>query len=74
MNYDLIIRPDAESDVADARSWYEEQRAGLGDDFVLCVEEALERIRRAPEVNAVSYKRIRRALVHRFPYVIYYRA
>lgn len=73
MSYSLIIRPDAEADLADARSWYEEQRDGLGDDFLLCVEETLGRIRRMPELYSVGYRGIRRALIRRFPYVVYYR-
>ena len=30
----LIIRPPAESDVADAVSWYEDQRTGLGNELL----------------------------------------
>jgi hypothetical protein len=30
----LIIRPDAEADIAAAYDWYEEQREGLGKEFL----------------------------------------
>ena len=73
MSHSLIVRPAAESDLVDARRWYEEQREGLGDDLLLCVEETLDRIRRMPELNAPGYRGIRRALIRRFPYVVYYR-
>ena len=46
MSYTFTIRPEAEADLAEAKRWYEERRQGLGADFVLCVDEALERIRR----------------------------
>ena len=42
----MIIRPEAETDLVNARDWYEQQREGLGAAFLLCVEEVLERIGR----------------------------
>ena len=69
----MIIRPEAEADLANARSWYERQRVGLGAEFLLCVEEVLERIDRTPEMYRVVYHDIRRALTRRFPYAVYYR-
>jgi plasmid stabilization system protein ParE len=69
----MIIRPEAETDLANARDWYERQRTGLGAAFLLCVEEVLERIARTPEMYRVGYHDIRRALTRRFPYAVYYR-
>jgi len=48
MSLPLNITPEAELDLAEARSWYERQSRGLGEDFLLCVEEALDRIRLLP--------------------------
>ena len=47
MNVPLIITPAAEADLAEAKAWYERQQGGLGEDFLQCVEEALDRIRHA---------------------------
>jgi plasmid stabilization system protein ParE len=69
----MIIRPEAEADLANARDWYEQQRVGLGAEFLLCVEEVLERIDRTPEIYMVVYHDVRRALTRRFPYAVYYR-
>ena len=69
----MIIRPEAEADLANAQSWYEQQRAGLGAAFLLCVEEVLERIDRTPEIYRAVYHDVRRALTRRFPYAVYYR-
>jgi plasmid stabilization system protein ParE len=69
----MIIRPEAEADLLTARAWYERQRVGLGAEFLLCVEEVIERIDRTPEMYAVVHRDIRRALTRRFPYAIYYR-
>ena len=69
----MIIRPEAEADLVNARDWYERQREGLGAAFLLCVEEVLERIGRTPEIYTAVYHDIRRALTRRFPYAMYYR-
>jgi plasmid stabilization system protein ParE len=69
----MIIRPEAEVDLTNARDWYERQRAGLGAAFLLCVEEVLERISRTPEMYRVVHQDIWRALTRRFPYAVYYR-
>ena len=63
----MIIRPEAEADLLNARAWYERQRAGLGAEFLLCVEEEIERIGRTPEMYAVIYRDVRRALTRRLP-------
>jgi plasmid stabilization system protein ParE len=72
MSRPLIIRPAAEDDLAEARAWYDNQREGLGDELLECVEEALDRIRRMPEAPAVLFEGVRRVLVRRFPYGVFY--
>lgn len=69
----MIIRPEAEADLVNARDWYERQRKGLGAAFLLCVEEVFERVDRMPEMYAAVYHDVRRALTRRFPYAVYYR-
>jgi toxin ParE1/3/4 len=73
MSLPLIINPLAENDLAEARAWYEAKQDGLGDEFLLCIEEALELIERMPRVPAKVFQDVRRALVRRFPYGIFYR-
>jgi toxin ParE1/3/4 len=72
VKHSRLIRPDAERDIAEAYRWYEEQRIGLGADFLLCVEEGLAKIQRAPEAYPVVHKNVRRLLIKRFPYGIFY--
>ena len=69
----LVVRPEAQADLIEARDWYTRQRAELGDEFVDAAEELLEQIRAAPESYAQALKNVRRAKVRRFPYVVYYR-
>jgi len=74
MSLPVIIRPEAEADLAEARDWYAGRREGLVDAFELCVEEVLERIGRMPELPPELHRGVRRSLVRRFPYAVYYRA
>ena len=71
-NKPIVIQADAEADIKDAYQWYESQRKGLGESFLLCIEEALSRVTRAPQIYAIVYKDIRRSLIHRFPFGIFY--
>ncbi len=72
MKYEIIIRPEAESDLHDAFNWYEERVKGLGANFLLNVEAAIELILRTPEAFTPIYKNTRRALVRKFPFGIHY--
>lgn len=72
MARELIIRPDAESELAEAFGWYEDQVSGLGADYLNVVEAALLGIKRNPETYPVVHKSIRRCLIRRFPYSIFY--
>ena len=72
MTYTLRLRPEAEAEIEEAFRWYQERRSGLGSDFLLCLEETLEKIEHAPFVYPVVYRSIHRALIRRFPYGIFY--
>lgn len=72
MDHSLLIRPEAQADLDEAYHWYEQQREGLGSDFLLCVEEGLEKIRRSPESYPLVHKELRRMLIRRFPYGLFY--
>lgn len=68
----LIIRPEAERDLAEAYGWYESQVPGLGSDFFLRIDASLSSIRRTPEMHPVVHRNVRRALIRRFPFGIFY--
>lgn len=68
----LLVRPRAERDLQSSFEWYESQQQGLGGEFLVEVRERLEAIRSFPESSPVIYRDVRRAIVSRFPYVIFY--
>ncbi|MEO7297903.1 MAG: type II toxin-antitoxin system RelE/ParE family toxin [Verrucomicrobiota bacterium] len=74
MSHYLNVTADANRDLEQASSWYNEKQAGLGDRFVLAVREKFEVILRWPELpRAVGRKSIRKVRIPRSPYSIYYR-
>ncbi|HEV2691329.1 MAG TPA: type II toxin-antitoxin system RelE/ParE family toxin [Verrucomicrobiae bacterium] len=73
MNWNVTIRSQAKADIRRAYDWYEEQRAGLGDEFLVDQSEALLRLEADPERCPIYYRGFRRILAHRFPYKLFFR-
>ena len=67
------FRSEAASDVVLAREWYDGQRPGLGDDFVRSFERVIGLVSEHPEAFPEIAVGLRRALLGRFPYAVYYR-
>jgi len=65
--------PAAAADIKAAYEWYEEQRSGLGDEFLTAVERAAASVIEQPEAYPVVHRDTRRILLERFPYGLYYR-
>jgi toxin ParE1/3/4 len=70
MSRRLIVRTEAEAEMADAFDWYEDRVPGLGSEFLLCVDAVLSAIQRTSQQYPRIYKSARRALSRRFPYEI----
>lgn len=68
----LVLRPEAERDLAEAHVWYEKRVPGLGVEFLEAVERALETVQDNPLRYPVVHQSIRRALTRRFPYCIFF--
>ena len=69
----IIVRPEAEQEVQQAFDWYEEQSEGLGLEFLRAIEACLSGITRNPFAYTVAkVPNVRRALVRRFPYALFY--
>lgn len=72
MTRQLHVRDEAELDVIDAVAWYEEQRTGLGGEFLIELDLALQRVVKAPFQFPQIKNNVRRALLHKFPYSVYF--
>jgi len=68
----FILRPRAERDIQSVFDWYESQQPALGDEFKASLHERLGTIREFPESAPIIYRDVRRAVVSRFPYLIFF--
>ncbi len=59
-------------EIGEARVWYEAQSSGLGAEFVAALELQSRRLEQAPLLYAEAAPRVRRALLPRFPYGLFY--
>jgi plasmid stabilization system protein ParE len=73
MSLPVGLRPEARAEFDEAFDWYEQQRPGLGLDFAAQVQEVLDRISATPELYAQVFEDVRRAVVQRFPYAVFYK-
>jgi plasmid stabilization system protein ParE len=74
VSFEVILRPEAEDDIADAASWYENQRSGLGGEFVATILQAIDALADNPLLVSRRHRRrnIRWSRPDRFPYRIVY--
>jgi toxin ParE1/3/4 len=68
----IVLLSEAEKDILDAHDWYESKRTGVGANFELCAEAALDNILLNPESSPKRFRNTRVAIMHHFPYGIYY--
>ena len=72
MTFEVRIRPEAEQDMSEAASWYEQQQRGLGQEFLDETLAVFMRLGEIPLVCELMYRSARRALLRRFPFAVFY--
>jgi hypothetical protein len=68
----VVVHVDADTEVEEATVWYEARRAGLGLEFVAAADHVLVDIGEAPERFPTWAPPWRRAVLRRFPFVVFY--
>jgi hypothetical protein len=69
----VYFRARAATAYANQSQWYGFQRTGLGAEFELCVDASIQQIQRHNGIGTLITKSVRRVLVKRFPFGVYYR-
>ena len=70
---ELVVRPEALDDLRAVMRWYDDHRLGLSMEFMLRFEAAVDSIAVRPRSFPIRSRRVRRALLRRFPYAVYFR-
>jgi hypothetical protein len=69
----LVVRPQAAAELLEAQQWFDEQRTGLGLECGLEVDLIISEVLTRPESFPRVHGEMRRAIVHRFPYGVFFR-
>ena len=72
MAYQLTVSDRATLEIAEAYEWYQEQHPGLGFEFLEALDVQFQAIVQSPQLYAQIHRGIRRALLRRFPYGVFY--
>ena len=69
----LRVRAQARAEIAEAFEWYLARSQAASADFLAELDAAMNKIAEAPEHFPVVRGRLRRVLLHRFPYAVYFK-
>jgi toxin ParE1/3/4 len=74
MNREVIVRPEAEQDIREAHAWYDNISGVLSEQFVSAVDQAIATASENPLAFQVLHHSLRRVLLRRFPYALFFAA
>ena len=69
----ILVKPEAEADLAVAKKWYDTQSPSLGNQFLDEITTAFQQIQQWPALSPIVFRKVRMKLLSRFPYVVLYR-
>ena len=72
MTFPVVLQTDAETEIEEATIWYEQRRTGLGLEFVAALDRSMLDIGENPKRFPVWTPPWRRAILRRFPFVIFF--
>lgn len=73
MNLDLKISEQAALETHESYLWYQERQEGLGEKFLNALDELYVAINNRPESFPIYTDNFRRALLGKFPFLIFYK-
>jgi plasmid stabilization system protein ParE len=70
--FNVVFTQAARAELIDAQDWYENEASGLGRRFRATIDALIERMSANPRQFPIVFKNIRRALLRRFPYALFF--
>ncbi len=70
--YSVIFTQAARGELIEAQDWYEREATGLGRRFRQAIDALMDRMSDNPREFPIVFKNIRRALLQRFPYSLFF--
>ena len=72
LTYPVIFTQPARAELIHAQDWYEREASGLGRRFRQAIDALVERMSSSPRQFPIVYKNVRRGLLRRFPYSLFF--
>src|SRR5215510_4704479 len=72
MSRRTFVRPEGQINIREAAVWYEQRETGLGHRFVVEIRQSLKSIAKTPLRFPMIENGVRRLLLSRFPYAVYF--
>jgi len=72
LSYRVYVRRQAELDAVEAQTWYELRQSGIGRSFSDEFGHTLRQLERTPLSHQKIYGPIRRVVLRRFPYLLWF--
>ncbi|UNU73918.1 type II toxin-antitoxin system RelE/ParE family toxin [Moraxella nasovis] len=72
MAFNILIRSEAQNDIAQIAHWYKSQANNLDKRFLTALEHTLEKLSYMADSHAIIYQNTRKILLHKFPYAVHY--
>ena len=73
MSSPVRFRPEAQAEATETRVWYEQRQPGLGEAFTTELASIVGRIAENPQQFRRVRGDVRRGVLNRFPYAVYFR-
>lgn len=73
MSRPIVLRAEAEAEFDEAFDFYNDARPGLGGEFVAEVQRVFDRLSANPLIHREVFADVRKSVVRRFPYCVFYR-
>ena len=73
MSFEIVLRREAQIDLDETFVWYEEQKAGLGFDFLHEFQNVINKVHHNAYHASFIHADARSATLKRFPYEVIYR-
>lgn len=70
--YSVIFTQAARVELVEAQDWYEGEATGLGRRFRQAIDALVERMGDNPRQFPTVFRNVRRALLRRFPYSLFF--
>jgi toxin ParE1/3/4 len=73
MTLPVRFLPEARQEAIECLGWYERRQSGLGAQFAQALADSIERLQAQPLRYPVVHAHVRRIILQRFPYAVYFR-